>query len=310
MALDDEALPPPASAEAPADEPVDEPVDGPLVAPLHEHRGESEVVDDDPADADVAVFDPLRRRLALLVAPILVMIACGYVADALWPSLVQEHPLWLLGLAPRNRYVVLVVGRLDVWSYYLVGTVRLLLPDPFFFAIGWFYGPAALRWMEQRTPTVSSIMRRLEKWFARFGHPLVLLVPNNYVCLIAGAARMSPWVFAVLNVIGTVGRLLFLQIIGDVFSGPIDSVLGWVADYRIPLLVVSIVIVLFTVSGELRRGRKDMAGLQELEHSTDAGAEGTSDHAPGDDGAERATERAVNADDLDGHLPVERDTPD
>jgi len=208
-----------------------------------------------------------RGPLALLIAPIAVMIACGYVADALWPTLVEDHPLWLLGLSPRNRYVVLVVNRIDLWVYYLVGTARLVLPDPFFFALGWFYGPAALRWMEQRTPTVGSVMRRLERWFVRWGHPLVVLIPNNYVCLIAGAAGMSPWLFAFLNVTGTVGRLLFLQIIGDVFSGPIDTVLGWIADYRIPLLVVSVVAVAITVGGELRRGRREIQGLQELEHS-------------------------------------------
>ena len=164
--------------------------------------------------------EPRRGPLALLIAPIVVMIACGYVADALWPTLVEEHPLWLLGLSARNRYAVLVVNRVDLWAYYLWGTLRLLLPDPFFFALGWFYGPAALRWMEQRTPTVGTMMRRVESWFGRWGHPLVVLIPNNYVCLIAGAARMSPVLFAFLNVTGTVGRLALLQVVGDVFSGP------------------------------------------------------------------------------------------
>ena len=90
------------------------------------------------------------------IAPIVAMIAAGYVADALWPTLVESHPLWLLGLSARNRYAVLVVNRVDLWAYYLWGTLRLLLPDPFFFALGWFYGPAALRWMEKRTPTVGT----------------------------------------------------------------------------------------------------------------------------------------------------------
>ncbi len=147
-----------------------------------------------PSDAPPpAVGEHHRRRLALLIAPIVVMIAVGQVADALWPSLVKDHPLWLLAMNARNRYVVLVVNRLDLWVYYLVGTVRLLLPDPFFFAIGWFYGPAALRWMEHRTPTVGRMMRTLEKWFGRWGYPLVVIMPNNYVSLIAGVSRCHPW---------------------------------------------------------------------------------------------------------------------
>jgi membrane protein DedA with SNARE-associated domain len=159
--------------------------------------------------------EPRKGHLALLITPIAVMVAMGYVADALWPTLVEEHPLWLLGLSARNRYAVLVVNRVDLWAYYLLGTFRLLLPDPFFFALGWMYGPAALRWMEQRTPTVGSQMRRLEGYFGTWGYPLVVVIPNNYVCLIAGAARMSIPVFAALNVVGTVGRLLMLQVVGD-----------------------------------------------------------------------------------------------
>lgn len=211
--------------------------------------------------------EPRKGHLVLLLAPIAVMVAAGYVADALWPTLVEDHPLWLLGLSVRNRYAVLVVNRVDLWAYYVVGTVRLLLPDPFFFALGWVYGPAALRWMEHRTPSIGAIMRRLEAWFGRWGYPLVLIIPNNYVCLIAGAAGMSPVVFAALNVVGTLGRLLLLQILGDIFSGPIDALLGWVADYRVPLLVISIVVVALMAGNELRRGRKEIEDLQELESS-------------------------------------------
>jgi len=235
-------------------------------------------LDGELASADVPEHEPRRGPLALLIAPIIAMIICGYVADALWPTLVEEHPLWLLGLSARNRYAVLVVNRIDVWAYYLVGTGRLLLPDPLFFALGWFYGPAALRWMERRTPSVGSMMRRLERWFARFGHPLVVIMPNNYVCLIAGAAQMSPLMFAFLNVTGTVGRLALLQVVGDVFSGPIDWVLGVVSDYRLPLMAISIVTVGIMAGAELRRGRKEIEGLQELDRSTEPGAPPVPNH--------------------------------
>lgn len=211
---------------------------------------------------------PLRRpHLAFLIAPIAAMVIAGYTADALWPNLVESHPLWLIGLSAKNRYLVLVVNQVDLPAYYLIGVARLLLPDPFFFAIGWFYGPAALRWMERRTPTMSRYMTTLERWFGRWGAPLVVLFPNNYVCLIAGVARMSPWLFAGLNVVGTAGRLFMIQILGDVFSGPISSVLDFVSTWRVPLLVVSIGLVAFTSLGELRRGKREITELEILEHS-------------------------------------------
>lgn len=198
----------------------------------------------------------------------------------------EDHPLWLITLSAKNRYLVLVVNQVELVPYYLIGTLRLLAPDPLFFLIGWFYGAAALRWMEHRTPTVGRYMRLLEGWFARFGAPLVLLFPNNYVCLIAGVARMSPVLFAVLNVIGTVGRLAMIQFVGDVFAGPIDSVLGFISRWRLPLLVASILFVLLTSFGEIRRGRQEIEELQELEHSLD---EPTPDSIPPVTGEVRPT---------------------
>jgi membrane protein DedA with SNARE-associated domain len=197
------------------------------------------------------------------------MVVAGYTADALWPDLVNSNPLLLISLSAKNRYLVLVVNHLASVSYYVVGSLRLLLPDPFFFALGWFYGEAALKWMERRTPTTGRYMRAVEGWFGKWGAPLVVLFPNNYVCLVAGAAKMRPIKFAALNIVGTIGRLFMLQIVGDVFAGPIDSILGFIASWRIPLLVVSISLVAIFWISELRRGRKEIEAFRELEDAAD-----------------------------------------
>lgn len=228
-----------------------------------------------------------RWLLPALLVPVAVMVVMTQVADALWPDLVSSNPELLIGLSARNRYLVLVAGRIPEWSYYLIGTVRLLAPDPFLFALGWFYGPAALRWMERRTPTVGQMMRTIERYFVRFGHPLVVILPNNYVCIIAGAARMAPWLFAVLNVTGTVGRLVLVRVVGDVFQSPIDSVLGWVSDYRIPLLVVSVGFVALSSANEARRGRKEIDALRQMEEEAEAGLDLGDGAPPGDDPTER-----------------------
>ncbi|CAB4965707.1 unannotated protein [freshwater metagenome] len=123
--------------------------------------------------------------------------------------------------------------------------------------------------MEKRTPTAGRYMRAVEGWFGKWGAPLVVLFPNNYVCLVAGAAKMRPLKFATLNVIGTIGRLFMLQIIGDIFAGPIDSVLGFIAHWRIPLLVLSIGLVAVFWIGELRRGSKEVEAFRELEDAAD-----------------------------------------
>jgi hypothetical protein len=84
---------------------------------------------------------------------------------------------------------------------------------------------------------------------------------------------MSPWLFGFLNVTGTVGRLVLIAVVGDVFQSPIDAVLDFVGRYRVPLLVISIGLVLLSVAGEARRGRTEIDALKELERE-DADEEG------------------------------------
>jgi membrane protein DedA with SNARE-associated domain len=112
-------------------------------------------------------------------------------------------------------------------------------------------------------------MRVAEGWFGKWGAPLVVLFPNNYMCLIAGAAKMHPVKFAALNIAGTIGRLLMIQAVGDVFSGPIDSILSFIASWRIPLLAISISLVAIFWISELRRGRKEIEAFRELEDAAD-----------------------------------------
>src|SRR6266508_4942933 len=102
--------------------------------------------------------DPPRRRLpgpALVVisAALIGLVVAGYVGDALAPTLVDTHPLVLLLLNPRIRNLVLITNQLDTATYYVAGTLRLVLSDPLFYLVGYSYGDAAVRWTERRAPT-------------------------------------------------------------------------------------------------------------------------------------------------------------
>ena len=132
----------------------------------------------------------------------------------------------------RNRNLILVTNQLDAFSYYTVGTLRLLLSDPLFFLIGYWYGDAALDWMERRTKSYGQMLRQWEGWFGNAAYPLVFLAPNNFICLFAGAAGMSVAGFFATNIAGTVVRLYLIRRLGEAFEAPIDDVLGFIA--RVP----------------------------------------------------------------------------
>ena len=180
---------------------------------------------------------PGRHTLKLLVVPIVGLIVISNVGDALAPKLVEDNPLLLIAMNSRNRNLILVTNQLDAVSYYLVATVRLLVSDPLFFLIGYWYGDTALTWMETRTKSYGSMLRQWERGFQKAAYPLVFIAPNNVICLFAGAAGMSVPAFFVLNVSGTLARLYLIRRLGEAFERPIDEILDFIARYRAPLLV-------------------------------------------------------------------------
>lgn len=209
---------------------------------------------------------PSRRKLALIVTPLIVLVVAANVGDALVPRLIPDHPLVLIALNARNRDLALATNYLDPLSYYLVGTVRLLVSDPLFFLLGYYYGDAAVRWMERRSPTFGGLMRSTEQLFGKASYPLVFIAPNNFICLFAGAAGMPIPVFAVLNVTGTIVRLYAIRWLGDVFSAPITDVVDFIQRYRNLLLAASIALVAFTVWRESRgSGESEITALRHLD---------------------------------------------
>ncbi len=206
----------------------------------------------------------------LIVAPILVLLVASYVGDALAPTLVNDHPLLLIALNARNRNLVLATNHIDTVPYYVVGTLRLLLSDPLFYLLGVFYGDAAVKWMERKAPTYGQLMRTLERFFAVAAYPLIFIAPNNYICLFAGAAGMPLVAFFVVNIAGTITRLYVLRVVGDVLDAPINRVLEFINDYRVPLLVVTVGIVVFTVWNEHRLGKGELEALTHLDELEDA----------------------------------------
>jgi membrane protein DedA with SNARE-associated domain len=231
---------------------------------------------------DSAVVAPTRprpggRTLTYLTIPIVGFIILSNVGDAMAPSLVNDHPLLLLAMNARNRNVLLVTNQLDAVSYYVVGTIRLLISDPLFFLVGYWYGDAAIVWMERRTKTLGQTLRQWEGWFSKAAYPVLFLFPNQYICLFAGAAGMELAGFLVVNVTGTLARLYLLRWLGDAFDAPIQSVLDFIGDHRTPLLVLSIgLAVVFTLT-ELRKGGADLEEIEEIEGELEASADGSVD---------------------------------
>lgn len=233
---------------------------------------------------------PGRRTLVLIATPLVLLTIAANVGDALAPTLVDTHPLLLIALNARNRNLALTTNLLDTIPYYTVGFVRLVVSDPLFYLLGWFYGDAAVKWVERNTRTLGETLRWVERRFGRFGVPLVFAMPNNWICLFAGASGMRPAVFIAANVSGTLVRLYVIRVLGNVFSEPIDWLLEFIADYRLPLLALSVGVVLFTVASERRSGRGELSGLSTIPEELEGQERGATTSEPYEPDADRTTD--------------------
>jgi membrane protein DedA with SNARE-associated domain len=244
-----------------------------------------------------------RRHVMLLVLPIVPMWAATQVAGALFPTLSTENPTLLILLSSANRHLIVAAASAQTWLdagnavpmalFAVIGVVRLLLPDPFFYAIGWHYGDRAIAWLERRTPTFGELLREIERLFAKAGWLFVLVLPNTYVCVIAGAARFNRKWFWALNVVGTIGRVIVMYFVGRALQDWIDKALGFVSDHRLPFLVLSFGIVGFTLIREWRAGTSEVQSLMDLEHEMEGTPDEAADRAVGDE-ADRVVEGAVD----------------
>jgi len=212
---------------------------------------------------------PSRRAVTLVTVPLVAMVIAGYIGDAFAPTLVDTHPAWLIALNARNRNLALVTNYLDPWTYYSIGIVRLLLSDPLFFLLGYWYGDAAVAWMERRTKTWGQMLRQIEGWFGKAAYPLVFFAPNNPICLFAGAAGMPIKAFFAVNLAGTVFRLWLVRRFGEVFEGPLDDLVGWIGDNRGILLVVSLGLVVLSIALEAKSGETEVSALAHLDEEID-----------------------------------------
>jgi membrane protein DedA with SNARE-associated domain len=251
---------------------------------------------------------PSRLTLWLLIGPLVVLVIASYVGDALAPTLFDKHPLWLIALNARNRNLALTTNYLDAFSYYSVGFVRLLLADPIFYLLGYFYGDAAVRWAERRSRTFGGMLRSVEQFFQKASYPLVLIAPNNPICLFAGASGMSPPVFLALNITGTIGRLILIRWLGDIFSDPIEIITDFIRSYRLPLTAVTIAITGFLLWSESRgEGETELEALVRLQDELEEAEEDIeAEHAEElEVEAWEAAEHAAHPD--DGPPPEERE---
>jgi membrane protein DedA with SNARE-associated domain len=195
--------------------------------------------------------------LPALVGPFAIAVAAGLVADSIWPRLVNDHPLVLIGLSAKNRYLLLGAPQIGMAAFFVVGFLRLVVVDPFTFILGRQHGDAALVWIENRTGNSAddrSFVRKAERMFARAAPLVIVIAPSALWCVLAGASRMKVSLFVTCNLLGTFGRLLLFWIAAGRLREPLEDVLAAIERFQAPILAATITLgVIQSVRSRRRR---------------------------------------------------------
>lgn len=254
--------------------------------PTDDHTTDDGLHDGSAADRHRTLHAGPPSALArnVVVGLLIAFVVASNLGNLFLSVLVTDRPLLFIGLNAQNRNLALASGELDAVSFYVVGFLRLVGPDPLFFLLGRWYGDSAIRWMERRAPSYGELLRMLETWFDKARLVVVAVAPNNPVCLFAGAAGMTWGAFLAANAIGTVLRLLLVRMFSSAFENQLGSVRGFIGEYRWPILALSFVMVGFTIWNDRRAGREDIGDLlhldddiEEIEHERQAGGTGGPD---------------------------------
>jgi membrane protein DedA with SNARE-associated domain len=219
-----------------------------------------------PAETD-ADEPPAPSRAAVTVVGTLiaVLVIANNIGNIFTTTLARDHPAVLLALNSTNRVLGLTTNQLDPWSYYGIGSARLLVADPLFFLLGRWYGDAAIRWVERKWASQGEVLRMFERGFQRAGYLIVFVAPNNVVCLLAGAGTMPIAGFIAANAAGTATRLYLIRRAGEALASPLDAVLDVFERYRLPLLVASFGLVAWSFWSDRRKGADELHAVEELE---------------------------------------------
>jgi hypothetical protein len=215
---------------------------------------------------------PRKWIVRLLIGLVLCSQVAALAGDLALAGIVDRHPALLIALNPRNRNLALATNQLDALTYYSIGFIRLVGSDPLYYLLGFWYGERAIRWAERRSRTYGPFIRDGERLFRGASYPLIFIAPNNIICALSAATGVRLGTFLVLNISGTIARLILVRQLGVVLSSPIEAVVGFIATYRIPILILSAIGVAWTIFGEFRGDNSELQTLRDLEHEAEQGA--------------------------------------
>lgn len=212
----------------------------------------------DAIDDVVVPPEPAPRTAPVWVVLFVALVVCTNIAAGTWAALESEHPLKLLALSSRNRYLVLTVPALSSsplqWA--IVGALRLMAAAIVCHMIGRCYGDRALRWFWRFLGMPQEQVAKFEQQVARAEWFVVpFFVGSNIIWALTGAAKTDWKRLAPMFAVGVAVRLTLIWWLAKAFESQLRDVIDWTTKYQMWIIIGSVLIVVLVNVRNFRRGR-------------------------------------------------------
>lgn len=214
----------------------------------------------DTPEADIPRPKINPRHLTRLALPCSVLYVIAMVGGFMGPTLVNDHPELLLAMNSRNRHLLLTVASgISPIAYFMIAAIRLAIPAPFFYLLGRDYGHRGIGWIERQTQGQTGYLGWVQRAFAKAQSVLLVLMPNSFVWMLAGMARVSRTKVAVLGAVGIAGRLVLFWWAGKEFEEPLKDALDFIQRYQWLLVGGLVAVSMVQASIQARRQAAQLA---------------------------------------------------
>lgn len=208
-----------------------------------------------PLHPPVAPFG--RAALIAVFVAIGLLIAANNIGFANLARWVDDQPVLLLAFNSTNKVLITVAGRVPEWIFFAVPLLRLLAPDPLFYALGVRYRDVAVRWGSDLYPGAKDWLNELTSGANPAAHRtlaiLAFVAPNNPVCLAAGVIRMPPRLFWSLNIAGTLTRLALIRLLAVAFDDQLDALVDAIVSSQSWFTRIAVVVLVVYTVVQVRR---------------------------------------------------------
>jgi membrane protein DedA with SNARE-associated domain len=158
----------------------------------------------------------------------------------------------------------------DVIPFVVFATIRRVISDPLYYALGYLYGERAVDWVAGRSGARGArFLRWFERIFPRVAKPLVFLFPGLLVCLFAGVIRMRVRVFLAINIAGTITAVIVLRLFADQLGDVLDPVIEWNDRNATHLTVATATAVVLYLLWQRVHGGTELDSMRDLRKELD-----------------------------------------